>query len=179
VVGYSTESIKAVGAVLDRVGADAFMARQKVTASFYKIMMGDFDTIITHKKEIASLLMIMMIMHIRKDVKHEAKTAVKIAEEVLIPMMNRALYEQASVFSALSRPNDIPMLQIMSMDVIGKGHLEKVISMIMILTKTDFQDLLMDDSKMEYYIRDKRMFRDKTFISLEDVVDASNNYNAQ
>ena len=176
-VGYSKDSIISIGAAMDRNGNDIHISKQKIIASFYKIILGDIEDIDTYKTDITSILFSLLLIYIRKSVKHERDTFVSIAENITIPMMNRALYEQGSTYNALQRPGEIPMIQIMSADAIGKQDLAKVIAMLMISYDMDFQDMIVSREKLEYYIRDKKLLTEKTFISMEDIINASNNYN--
>ena len=175
-VGYSRESVLNMAVLMDSSGLELSATQQKITASFYKIMLGDIQDIMTHKKDVISVLFFLSLLYLKRSVKHERKNFISIADTILIPMFNRALYEQTSVATSLHRPSEVPVIQVLSAEAIGKNDLVKVIALLMMIENSDFQDSIVSTDKSKYYIGSKGLFLNKTFVSLEDIIDASNNY---
>jgi len=177
-VGYSRKSILNTAALMDSSLDEITCSKQKIVASFYKIILGDIEDILAYRKDIITVMYFLLLIYLKKNVKNEKKSYVSIADTVVIPLFNRALYEQSSVATSLSRPGEVPVIQILSADAIGKNDLAKVIALLMIIEDKDFQDSIVSIEKSLYYIKTKGLFLNKTFISIEDIIDASNNYKA-
>ena len=177
-VGYNKTTLIDTATGIDGSKLELSISRQKIVASFYKIMICDSDDLETYKDDIVTILFIMYILHEQKTPKNEDKSPGYIAENTATHSMNRALYDQNSLRRALDRPSDVPVIQLLSMKSISEGNLAAPIAMIMIYFNKDFQDIIVSTNKIKYYIGKLPKMFSKPFISMEDIIYASNNYNS-
>ncbi len=176
-VGYNKEKLIDFISILDGFNVEDIATKQKIRASFYKIMISDIDVMITYKKEVFSFLLAMYALFLKKEHKNESKSFSSISDTVMTHELNRALYGQARLKNTLMRQSEVPAIQILSMDSIANGRMSDVISNLMIFFDDDLQELLISRPLMKYMIR-KDMFLGDSFATIEEIIDAASNYDS-
>lgn len=173
-VGYNLKVMMDFAAEYDAIKTKTDITKIAITGSFYKLFSGDFEKFNNNVQDIFSILFMMLIMLKKKNPKYERKSASWIAKEVLSHEFNRALYNQKSEYKAMQRPEKDPLVYLMAIDAIGKSDYTKAISLMMIYTNKDFQDIIVSNEKIRYYLQ-KNLLMEGSFITIEDIANDNKN----
>lgn len=171
-VGYSKDRLIDFMSVMDSYSIEDVASKQKVIASFYKILSSDIDKVIVYKKEVFSELLMLLGAYYKKHVKYYSMTYAEIASNVVSHELNRALYNQSQMQKLFTREQEIHPFILTSMKDISDGNLAGALSKVMILTNTDLQDLLVDVGTQRRYL-DRKLFIGDSFATIEEVIDGN------
>ena len=176
-VGYNKNKLIDFLSILDSYNIDSVATKTKIRASFYKIIMSDIDQIEVYKKEVTSLLLMMAAIYSRKNSRNENKSYATIASEITLHELNRSLYAQQRLSSILSKPSDVPVIQLLSMDSISNSRFIDVIAMLMISFNSDL-DNLFTEVGLTRKMLENNLFLGDSFATIEEVADVVESYNS-
>lgn len=169
-VGYNKDKLIDFSSVMDEYDVEKYISRQKVRASYYKIVIEDIFAIEKFKYDVVSELLMLFMVDLKKMPSNEKKTYIDIFENIISHRMNRALYSQKNISSILRKPSDVPTIQLMSLDSISNSKYENIIAYFMIYFSMDLENLLVRKSRQIYMIEQK-LFAGNSFASLGDIID--------
>lgn len=176
-VGYNKDKLINFLSVLDNYDIGSAVTKPKIRASFYKIIMSDIDQIHAYKKEVVSILLVMAAIYSKKSSRNENKSYSTIAAEIISHELNRSLYGQQRLSSLLLRPAEVPAIQLLSMESISNSKFIDTIALLLIFLDSDLDDLFVSDGLLKKMIRDG-LYMGDSFATIEEVINASNNYNS-
>lgn len=168
-VGYSEKSLIDFMTAMDSYSIEDVATKQKIIASFYKILSSDIDMIISSSDKVFSFLLMLVGAFYKKHTKYYSMSYADIAKNVITHELNRALYNQAEVSRLFERQQEVHPFILMSLKDVSDNKLVYALSKIMILTKKDMQDLLVDKSTQMAFL-DNKMFLGDSFASIEEVI---------
>ena len=171
-VGYNKDILTDFVSVLDGYSIEDNIGRNKVRASFYKIIMADEDMLLSHKKEAFSTLLLLYAIYSKKGIKNEKLSYATISENKLTHELNRALYSQKSLKSILMKPSDVPTYQLLAMKMISESKFSEVIALLMVYFNYNLQDLIVENEKEIHMIKNK-LFTGNSFATLEEIIDGN------
>lgn len=176
-VGYNKNRLIDFLSILDSYNIDSVVTKTKVRASFYKLIMADIDQIEVYKKEVTSILLMMAVIYSKKNSRNEKKSYSTIASEITLHELNRSLYGQQRLSSIMSKPSDVPVIQLLAMDSISNSKFIDVIAMLMISFNSDLEDLFSEEGLVRKMI-ENNLFLGDSFATIEEIADATDSYNA-
>jgi len=168
-VGYSEKSLIDFMSAMDSYNIEDVATKQKIIASFYKILSSDIDMIIANSDRVFSFLLMLVGAFYKKHSKYYGMSYVDIAQNVISHELNRALYNQLEVSRLFVRQQEVHPFILMTMKDISDNKLVYALSKVMILANKDLQDLLVDSQAQRRFL-DEKMFLGNSFASIEEVV---------
>ena len=173
-VGYDVDALDNYAVNVDRILETKKMSLQKITGSFYKIMLAEKADLITYKREIVSILLLLCLQKEQGRGKMYKKSFQEIANKVIVPRLNRGLYNQASISSSLREDRKDQIISIMSASAVADEKFEHVLCYMMIMTGENLEELLLAGNDVQKIVQEGKLHK-KTFISMEDIINGHNN----
>ncbi len=174
-VGYNKDKIVDFISVMDSYNVESVAKKQKVIASFYKLIMSDVDAISSYSKEVVSELLMLYAAYIKNSPRNEKKTYSTIVSDVIVHQLNRSLYRQKNFKMTLSRPGDVPAIQLMSMEAISNSNFSDVIAYLMVFLEADLDTLLVENG-LQKKMLERNLFTGDSFAEIKELIDESDNY---
>ena len=173
-VGYDVGTLNNYAVNVDRIVEVKKMSLQQITGSFYKIMLADKADLLTYKREVISILLLLCMQREQSKGKMYKKSFQEIANKVIAPRLNRGLYNQASISSSLREERKDQIISIMSASAVADNKFEHVLCYMMIMTGEHLDELLLSGRDVQAIVK-KGQLHKKTFISMEDIINGHNN----
>ena len=174
IVGYDASELNNYAVNVDRILETKKMSLQKITGSFYKIMLAEKADLVTYRREVVSILLLLCLQREQSKGKMFKKSFQEIANKVIVPRLNRGLYNQASISGSLREERKDQIISIMSASAVAEDKFENVLCYMMIMTGENLGGLLLSGRDVQAIIKAGKLHK-KTFISMEDIINGHNN----
>jgi len=174
IVGYDASELNNYAVNVDRILETKKMSLQKITGSFYKIMLAEKADLVTYRREVVSILLLLCLQREQSKGKMFKKSFQEIANKVIVPRLNRGLYSQASISGSLREERKDQIISIMSASAVAEDKFENVLCYMMIMTGENLGGLLLSGRDVQAIIKAGKLHK-KTFISMEDIINGHNN----
>ena len=170
-VGYNLPKMESVNALIAPIFESIETTRVKTLSSFYSVVMG-IDESLQLQKEIFSVLYILAALNEKNFGASRTKSIDFIFNSSIVHKLNRALYGQRDVESAIAKPSEFGSWRLRAFSEISDGNYFRALAIMAIKYKTDFDKMFIEGDEIRFMLNSTSLFSSKTDITFERIKNA-------
>lgn len=174
-IGFNREKMEEINLLISPIFDGAQVSRVQALSSFYSTIMG-FDESTQLQKEVFSVLYILATLNEKNFGTNRTASVEVIFRDSIIHKLNRALYGQRDVESAIAKPAEFGAWRLRAFSDISSGNYFRALAVMAIYYKTDIDKMFVKTEELQFLLRNTTLFVSKKDITFQRIKHAFENY---